>query len=360
MDILLLDALVPGATAWLEKHHRVHFRPELVGNLAGLKQAGRQTVGIVVPMQTAVTSTLLNCLPNLKVLGRLHAGTDNLDLDACTTRGITVVHVSSTSGQSNAEFLLTALLLLYRRGMVSALLGNRYATMRLGRELYGSTVGIFGLAPAARTLASMLTALGAQLIGYDPAVHHSAPVWDELGIQPVTLPDMLRTADAVSVQMLYAQRFKGFFSARTLSHCRPGQIWVSISRSEIFDRAALADALGDGRIEACVIDSMEVDFLGPASPLRGVKNLTVTPRLSSHTHEARLQSSWHVAHRMQEALMPKSLLSARLVEHAVWPDVLDVPEDVLHNSLPDRTPGVTPDLSTYLRSGVWSALGHVV
>ena len=306
MDILLLDALVPEATAWLQTHHRVHFRPELVGDLPALKKAGRRTDGIVFPRQTVVTSALLNCLPNLKALGRLHVGNDNLDLKTCDERGISVIHSNSSNVRSNAEFLLTALLLLYRRGVVSALLGNRYPTTRLGRELSGSTVGIIGLAPAGQALACMLRALGVRLIGYDPAVHYSAPLWAELGIEPVSLPDLLGMANAVSVQMLYATRFNGFINSRLLSHCQPGQIWVSLSHSNLFEPAALAAALMDGRIDACVIDEVEPDFLGPASPLHGIKNLTVTPRLGSHTHEARLRSSWYVAHRLHDTLMPAS------------------------------------------------------
>lgn len=357
MEILLLDALVPEATAWLEKHHQVYFRPELAGDLAGLKQAGRKVSGIVVPRQTVVTSALLNCLPKLEVLGRMHAGRDNLDLDACKTRGIKVIHASSANVRSNAEFLLTALLLLYRRGVVSALLGNRYATTRLGRELNGSTVGVLGLAPAAHALAGMLTALGARLIGYDPAVHHSAPVWNELGIQPVTLPDMLSLADAVSVQILYANRFKGFVGERVLSHCRPGQVWVSISHSELFDPAALAAALNDGRMDACVIDGVEAEFLGPASPLRGVKNLTVTPRLGSHTHEARLRSSWYVAHRMHDTLMPASADWTPLTGQAF--SATD-PADVAPDALADGASEAPPDFSLYLPSGPLSALGLLV
>lgn len=357
MEILLLDALVPEATAWLEKHHRVYFRPELVGDLAGLKQAGHYVCGIVVPRQTVVTSALLNCLPRLKVLGRMHVGTDNIDLDACKARGINVIHANSANVRSNAEFLLTALLLLYRRGVVSALLGNRYATKRLGRELNGSTVGILGLAPAAHALAGMLTALGARLIGYDPAVHHSAPVWNELGIQPVTLPDMLSLADAVSVQILYANRFKGFVSARLLSHCRPGQIWVSISRSELFDPAALAAALNDGRMDACVIDGADAGFVGPASALHGVKNLTVTPRLGSHTHEARLRSSWYVAHRMHDSLMPAP---ARLTHLAGQALPTTDPADVAPDVLADGALEAPTDFSLFLPPGSLSALGHLV
>ena len=76
--------------------------------------------------------------------------------------------------------------------------------------------------------------------------------------------------------------------------------------SNLFEPAALAAVLTDGRIDACVIDGAEPDFLGPASPLHGIKNLTVTPRLGSHTHEARLRSSWYVAHRLHDAVLPAS------------------------------------------------------
>lgn len=64
----------------------------------------------------------------------------------------------------------------------------------------------------------MLTGLGVRLIGYDPAVHHTAPIWERLRIQPVA--------------------------------CKHGQLWVGISRSALFDENALAAALCDGRIEA--------------------------------------------------------------------------------------------------------------
>ena len=62
---------------------------------------------------------MLNCLPNLKALGRLHVGNDNLDLKACDERGIRVIQSNSANVRFNVEFLLTALLLLYRRGVWS-------------------------------------------------------------------------------------------------------------------------------------------------------------------------------------------------------------------------------------------------
>lgn len=304
MDILLLDALVPEAMAWLETRHSVEYRPEFIDDLVSLRQAAYKTKGIVFPRQTVVTREFLDFLPKLKAVGRLHVGTDNTDLEACKERDIKVIHASSANVRSNAEYLLSCLLVLYRRGVVSALMGRRHPSAQMGRELSGSTVGILGLAPTAHTLAGMLNSLGVRLIGYDPAVHHTAPIWERLRIQPVTLPELMGQADAVSVQMLYASRFRGFVNSKLLAACKRNQLWVGISRSELFDAGALAAALSDGRIEACILDGADASFLGDESPLKGLKNLFITPRLGSHTREARLRSSWYVVHRMHEAIGP--------------------------------------------------------
>jgi D-3-phosphoglycerate dehydrogenase len=288
--------------AWLEARHNVEYRPEFADDMVSLRQAAYKTKGIIFPRQTIVTREFLDFLPKLKAVGRLHVGTDNTDLEACKERDIKVIHASSANVRSNAEYLLTCLLILYRRGVVSALTGRRHPSSQMGRELSGSTVGILGLAPTAHTLAGMLSGLGVRLIGYDPAVHHTAPIWERLRIKPVTLPELISQADAVSVQMLYASRFKGFVNDKMLAACKKNQLWVSISRSELFNEEALAAAMMDGRIEACVLDGAEPKFTADSSPLHGLKNLFITPRLGSHTREARLRSSWYVAHRMHEAI----------------------------------------------------------
>ncbi|OOG42279.1 D-isomer specific 2-hydroxyacid dehydrogenase family protein [Polaromonas sp. A23] len=302
MDILLLDALVPEAMAWLETRHGVEYRPELADDMGVLRKAAYKSRGIVFPRQTVVTREFLDFMPKLKAVGRLHVGTDNTDLEACKERGIKVIHASSANVRSNAEYLLSSLLLLYRRGVVSALMGKRHPSTQMGRELHGSTVGILGLAPTAHTLAGMLTGLGVRLIGYDPAVHHTAPIWERLRIQPVTLTELVSQSAAVSVQMLYAARFRSFVNDKLLAACKHGQLWVGISRSALFDETALAAALCDGRIEACILDGAEDNFTREGSPVQGLKNLFITPRLGSHTREARLRSSWYVAHRMHEAI----------------------------------------------------------
>jgi len=70
----------------------------------------------------------------------------------------------------------------------------------------------------------------------------------------------------------------------------------------LFDPHALAGALTDGRIEACMLDGAESGFASKGTPLHDVENLFLTPRLGSHTRESRLRASWYVAHRMHETL----------------------------------------------------------
>ena len=304
MDVLLVDPLLPEALSWLQERHDVAFHPELADQPLALRKAMAHARALVLPPHVVVSREFLTHAPQLQVIARMQWACDNTDLDACAKRRVSVVQARSATVRSNAEYVLYGLLMLYRRGMVSALLGRKLSQVRLGRELAGSTVGLLGLAPVAHALAPMLKALGVRLVGYDPAVHSGAPIWGQLGVEPVPLEALLARADAVSLQVIYATRFRGWLNEHQLRHCKPGQLWVSVSRSALFDPEALALALSDGRIDACLLDGADQDFAAEASPLHGIPNLHLTPRLGAHTREAKLRSSWYVVHRIHETLKP--------------------------------------------------------
>jgi phosphoglycerate dehydrogenase-like enzyme len=102
---------------------------------------------------------------------------------------------------------------------------------------------------------------------------------------------------------MFASRYVGFINDKMLAHCRHGQVWVGISRAQLFDPQALARALADGRIEAAVLDGAQPAFAAKGSPLHGMSNLVLTPRLGSFTLEARVRASWYVAYRLHEAIV---------------------------------------------------------
>lgn len=269
---------------------------------SAVRKAIYKSAAVLLPRKVAITREWLDFAPLLKVVARMQAGNDNTDLEACRAHKVRVIQASTANVRANAEYLLASLLLLYRRGMTAVLKGERPSEIRFGREIHGSVIGIFGLAPTAHMLAVMLQSLGARLVGYDPAVHSTAPIWGRLQIQPVTLPELLAQSDAVSVQVMFASRYQGFINDKMLAYCKPGQVWVGISRSQLFDPQALATALTDGRIEAAMLDGAQSSFAAKGSPLHELGNLYLTPRLGSHTLETRTRASWYVVHRLHEAL----------------------------------------------------------
>lgn len=301
MDILLLETLIPQARQWLEARHTVNYQPQLADDPSALRKAVYKTQALLVTPKVAITRELLGFAPRLKVIACLFDDTGNMDLGACHERSIRVIQPAGANVRANAEYLLGGLLLLLRRGFGASLGGNRRADIRLGRELGDSVIGILGLTPAAHALAHMLAPLGARLIGYEPALHHSAAIWERLHIQPVGLAELMAQADAVSLQMPYASRYAGFINDAALMHCKPGQAWVSISRSALFEPQALANALKDGRIDACVLDGVDSRLVSEGAPLHGLNNLIVTPCVAAHTRESRLRANWYLVDRIHEA-----------------------------------------------------------
>jgi phosphoglycerate dehydrogenase-like enzyme len=306
--------------AWLEARHSVLYRPQLAHDERALRHSTDKVRAIVVPNRVVVNQDFLDFAPKLEVVARLQVGSDNIDLESCRERDVKVLQARSANLRANAEFLIGALLLLYRQSMFAALApkavpgsaprasmppNDATGHFELGREINGSTIGLLGIGPAASVLAGLLTGMGARLIGYDPALHHSSPMWQQMRVQPVSLPEMMSTADAVSVQMLYASRFKDFVNARVLAACKRHQVWVSISRSALFDTKAMAEALQDGRIGAWLTDSADEGESNALPLLRTLPNFYATPRIGSQTREARQRASWYMAHRLHDVLTPE-------------------------------------------------------
>ena len=331
MEILLLERLVPEALAWLGERHQIAYRPDLADDPAALRRELYNVQCVVLPRKVHVTREFLDFAPVLRGIGRMQGGGDATDLEACRERHVRVIQANSAQVRATAEYLLTSLMLLYRRGIAGAVKGERATSLSPGRELHGSVVGILGLAPAAHALALMLDGLGARLIGYDPAVHPTASTWQRLRIQPVSLNDLLARADGVCAQVLYASRYEHFINAKALSHCKPGQVWVATTRTSLFEPDALATAMADGRIEAAIFDGAEPGFGGRGTALYEQPNLYLTPRLRASTREARQRASWYVAQRLHETLTkPRSssfepLMTGPMGLDSVLPDSAPAP-----------------------------------
>jgi D-3-phosphoglycerate dehydrogenase / 2-oxoglutarate reductase len=207
------------------------------------------------------------------------------------------VRSSTASSVAEAEFMIGALLAMLRRVPVLNAEG-----LLVGRELGGATVGLVGMVPTAKSMAQLLSAFGARVVGYDPTVHASDGVWNRWRIEPMSLKDLVEQSDAVCVQLSYFSRYKGLIGERLLPTCKPNQVLISVTHSSVFDEAALADVLASGRMAAAWMDGLEPGALDPTRPLHGIETLQVTPRVASTTRESRIRSAWTVARRIDAIL----------------------------------------------------------
>ena len=297
MDLLIAEPLEAEVLSWLESRHSVRYAPQLANDPRGFRQGLFDVRALIVPPALAIDALTLQNAPMLRAVGRVSVGAENIDLDACARAGIEVVRSLTAAAQAEAEFMIQALLSLLRRFPIVGADGNL-----VGRELGACTVGLIGMAPAARSMAQMLAGFGSRLVGYDPALHLSDSVWERWGVLPLGLRELLQEADAVCVQLPYFNRYRGLLGERFLPFCKPNQVIVSISHSALFDETWLADALATDRLAAVWLDSLEPGALEPGRPLHGIETLQVSPRVASTTRESHLRSAWAVAKRIDELI----------------------------------------------------------
>jgi phosphoglycerate dehydrogenase-like enzyme len=297
MSVLIVEHLDSEVMGWLAERHPVRYAPELALEPREFRQALYNVRALVLPPSVALDAQTLHYAPVLKAVGRVSAGAENIDLDACTRANVEVVRSADASATAEAEFMIGALIQMLRRVPVVSEDG-----LLVGRELGGATVGLIGMTPGARAVSQLLQAFGSRVLGYDPAVHASDGLWLRWRVEPVSLAELMERSDAVCVQLPYYTRYMGLLGERFLPRCKLHQVLVSLSHSSLFDEVALAEVLGNGQMAAAWFDCLEPGVLEPGRPLHDIDTLQVTPRVGSTTLESRQRSAWAVARRIDEIL----------------------------------------------------------
>ncbi len=297
MDVLIVEPVPHEVQQWLAARHAVRLVPELAHEPMAFRVALAPVRAVILPPSVTLDASALWHAPNLLVVGRVSAGAENIDLDACGRAGVEIARAASASAVAEAEFVIGALLAMKRRMPVLTDEG-----LLVGRELGGSQVGIVGATPATEPLSRLLKAFGARVAGYDPGLHADDPSWARAGVRPMALHDLVRECDALCVLLSHHRRFEGLFGQRLLASARHNQVIVSLAHSAIFDEQALAQALREGPLAAAWLDSLEPGALDPGRPLRHIDTLQVTPCVASTTREARLRAAWVVAERIDAVL----------------------------------------------------------
>ncbi|HET9140598.1 phosphoglycerate dehydrogenase, partial [Actinophytocola sp.] len=257
---------------------------------------------LLVRSATQVDAEVLAATTRLKVVARAGVGLDNVDVPPATERGVLVVNAPTSNIVSAAEHAVALLLAVARRvpAADASLRGGEWKRSSFGGvELSGKTVGVVGLGKIGQLFAQRMAAFGTELIAYDPYV--SAARAAQLGIDLVSLDELLARADVISIHLPKTPETKGLIGADALARTKPGVLIVNAARGGLIDEAALADAVRSGHVGGAGIDVFVTEPT-TASPLFELPNVVVTPHLGASTAEAQDRAGTDVARSVLLAL----------------------------------------------------------
>jgi len=266
----------------------------------------------IVRSGTTITEEWIRQASRLKVVGRAGVGVDNVDLQAATKRGILVLNAPAGNTLSTAEHTM-ALMMSVMRSVPAAVASmkqgawNRKAFM--GTELFGKTLGVFGLGKIGKEVAARAAAFGMDVIGSDPMMTTEAA--ERLGIELVDVDAILERADVITAHTPLVASTRNLFNDDSLARCKQGVVIINCARGGIVDEMALLRALESGQVGGAAMDVYSSE--PPPDDLRALidhPRLVCTPHIAASTEEAQEKVARQVTEQVIRALTSEPVLTA--------------------------------------------------
>lgn len=287
---------------------------EVVGNpterlLTGqeLKDFVKGADGILCLLLDKICSEIMDAAgKNLKIIANYGVGFDNIDLEAAKKRNILVTNTpSELSSQAVAEFTIGLILAVLKRiveGDEFARKGNFGGwkpEIFLGENLQEKTLGIVGLGRIGCLVAKMASALGLRVV-YNKRNRDSESE-KKYGLEYMTLENLLREADIVSLHIPLTKETEHIINSDTLEKMKEGAFLINTARGRVVDEAALVQALKSGKLAGAGLDVYEYEpAINPE--LCGLPNVVLTPHIASSVREVRDEMAIMAAKNIIEAL----------------------------------------------------------
>ena len=239
--------------------------------------------------QIGVSAAVLEAGTRLKLLHKWGVGVDNLDLDAARRLGIKVARTTGSNAVPVAE-LTVALMIDCLRSVVHAAseldagrwIGGNFA--RPSFLLSGKTVGIVGFGAIGQTVARLLLGFGCTIL-YSKPTAVDAETEARLNARHVSLPDLLRAADVVSLHCPLTPDTAGMIDRAAFESMKRTAVLVNVARGGVVVEDDLVWALRNRVIHAAAMDVFATEPLPPDSPLIGLDGLTLTPHIAASSAE---------------------------------------------------------------------------
>lgn len=303
--ILITEFMDTAAVDALSAAHPTTYAPELADSQDQIPGLMSGVEALIVRNRTKVTDSLMEFAPNLKCVGRLGVGLDNIDTEACKRRDIKVIPATGANNLSVAEYVIANALILLRNAYHSHedMLAGTWPRMACaGREVSGKTLGLIGFGAIARETATSAAALGMNIIAFDPLVAQDDPAWTT--VRRGTLDQVLQISDVVSLHVPLTDDTRHLINKESLNLMKSSAVLINAARGGVVDERALANSLKDDALAGAALDVFETEPLTKESAEKfgGLKNLILTPHIAGVTEESNVRVSAMIAERVLEVL----------------------------------------------------------
>lgn len=242
---------------------------------------------IVFTNKTPVTAETLDACPQIRYVGEMATGFDNLDLEALKARGIAVANVPDYGGIAVAQHTMALLLELanrtmwnHQRVLAGEWTGNTIPARGQWQmemtELSGKTVGFVGFGTIAIYAARMARAFGMRTLGYSRT---ERPEGREVA-EYVDLDTLLRESDVVSLHMPLNEGSRNIMNRETFAKMKKGAFLINTARGALVDEEALLEALDDGTVAGFATDVLVEEPFNVNHPLMGRDDVVLTPHIA--------------------------------------------------------------------------------
>ncbi len=283
MKILIAEPLAPAAVELLRAQSDWNV---VVSDPKSYSSHLADADALLVRSAVKVTREVLAAAPKLRVIGRAGVGVDNVDLPAATDAGVLVMNVPGGNAVSVAEHTLALMLSMARsvpQASASTKSGKWEKKKFLGNELRGKTLGIVGLGSIGREVVKRARPFEMRIVGHDPYI--SSQSARDLGIELVSLPDLYRQSDYITLHVALTPETDHMLNAAAFAQMKDGVRIVNCARGELIDSAALEAAVSKGTVGGAALDVFETEPPGDSSLLK-LEPVVATPHIAGSTEEA--------------------------------------------------------------------------
>ena len=267
---------------------------------------------LIMRVDPAINKEILDAAKNLKVIGVCSVGLNHIDMDTAKAKGIQVFNAPGMNANAVAELTFSKMLDLSRHTIPAnydVKVNKNWDKYKfVGRELRGKTLGILGFGRIGQRVGELGRAFKMNIVAYDPYL--PAHVFEEQQATSMSIDEVLKTADYVTIHMPLTPETKDLFNAKSIAEMKNDAVVLNMARGGIVNEKDMYEALKAGKIGGYASDVMENELAGGGltegagfdSPLFECDNFIVSPHIGAQSVDASKDIGVHIVAKVKEAL----------------------------------------------------------